>query len=191
MGSERKQTGCRRSFRTLDYSIHFQFLVQADTSWQLKELSVFSSNFTHIFFQCPVYRWFMPHAYNESETNQTLKKKVSKLLDYHEMASSCLAYVRVLQLRFPSSRLFLLGPTPMPGWVNHDNPMAEVKILKALQDTFDIHCLQTESIHGVEYTIRSPKNITPIDRFVSIGKRRRDMIHPFFYTQFVPIYSSN
>jgi hypothetical protein len=179
----KKEKACCRSVANKDYSIHFHFLAEADAEYQINESLMFNTSFTHMFIQCPIYKWFYPHVYNKEE-NRTVKFKHVQKLNYTKMATSCYKYVSILEKNNPNSKLFLLGITPLPGWTKMEEPFIELKYMKHINHQFGIHCKQVNTSQGIRYKIHSYKKIVPIDRYVIVGKRRRDMIHPYFNAQF-------
>jgi hypothetical protein len=117
---------------------------------------------------------------------------------FEGIGRSCLQYVERLR-RLPggeATAIFLLGTTPLPGWTRdlggHD---VEAKVFRSINRGLGIHCHRrsanataargTAGAH--EWALTSQHRIVPIDRYASVGIRRRDMIHPFFNAQFAAV----
>lgn len=184
MANDRLQKGCIRHIQTMDGSFAFHFLVEAHKHWQLKEVLSIHDNFTHIFVQCPVYKWFNASAYGGNSTHNSRTSRNSRhIIDVQKLSKSCRIYVDHLREQFKHAKFFLLGTTPLPGWTKIDNRSTEPIITNALNKEFGIECSMYDSANGISYTVKT-NNTIPIDRYAIVGHRRRDAIHPYFNAQF-------
>jgi hypothetical protein len=155
------------------------------------------------FVQCPIYEWFKPDAYNYSKS----KEERARVVDVDELAVgprnwaalgvSCAQYVdNVVRPAISSAalsgdgaadggrptRIYLLGPTPLPGWTRiHGTEQVESRVFGSIHNALGVRCRKhTDGTWGVS----TRGGVTPIDRYAVVGGRRRDAIHPFFNGQF-------
>ena len=82
----------------------------------------------------------------------------------------------------PPSRIFLLGPTPLPMWTRiHGTEQVESRVFQSIHNALGVKC-HRHANGGWGVSARG--GVTPIDRYAIVGGRRRDAIHPFFNAQF-------
>ena len=95
------------------------------------------------------------------------------------------------------TRIYLLGLTPLPGWTKvHGTQQVEPRIFRSINHALGMRCHRRAAAPpagggggasgdvAAPFGLSSRHGITPIDRFATVGLRRRDMIHPFFNAQF-------
>jgi hypothetical protein len=169
--------------------LSFQFLMRSNSSWEVSQAAgmLADRRIDAAFVQCPIYEWFKPDAYNYSKS----KEERARIVDVDELAvgpkhwagmgTSCAQYIDTV-IRPNASRLFMLGPTPLPMWTRlHGSEQVEARVFEALHKGLGVRC-HRHMDHSWGITSRS--GVTPIDRYAIVGGRRRDAIHPFFNAQF-------
>lgn len=185
--------------------LSFQFLMQSNSTWEVDQASKLLSErrLDAAFVQCPIYEWFKPDAYNYSKS----KEERARVVDVDELAVgprnwaalgvSCAQYVdNVVRPAISSAalsgdgaadggrptRIYLLGPTPLPGWTRiHGTEQVESRVFGSIHNALGVRCRKhTDGTWGVS----TRGGVTPIDRYAVVGGRRRDAIHPFFNGQF-------
>ena len=83
----------------------------------------------------------------------------------------------------PPSRVFVLGPTPLPMWTRlHGTDAVEPRVFDSIHRGLGLRC-HKHTADGT-WAVHSKSGVTPIDRYAVVGGRRRDAIHPFFNAQF-------
>jgi len=137
--------------------------------------------------QCPIYEWFRPDAYNYSLTKEERAAPANNQVGprhFEGMGTACYEYVqRVVKPKLaPNGRIFLIGLTPLPGWTRPvGGADVEPRIFSSINRAFGLKCHKRPD---GSWSLFSRHGIGAIDRYATVGIRRRDMIHPFFNAQF-------
>jgi hypothetical protein len=167
----------------------YQFLTKSNSSWEVQRfadmLSARPGALDAAFVQCSIYEWLKPDVYNYNLTNeQRHREEVLKgPVHFKSLGSACLDYIqRVVWSHSPKARVFLLGTTPLPMWTrNVGGPHVEAIVFRSIHHGLGLHCKRGA---GGAWEVESRRGILPVDRFATVGPRRRDAIHPFFNAQF-------
>ena len=156
------------------------------------------------FVQCPIYEWFKPDAYNYSKSREERARLADGIDElavgpahWEGMGVACAQYLdRVIRPAIEAggagadgktdgkpTRLFLLGPTPLPAWTRqHGSDSVELFVFASINQALGVRCRRHAD--GAWGVTSARTGITPIDRYAIVGGRRRDAIHPFFNAQF-------
>lgn len=176
--------------------LNFQFLTRGNSSWEMDNTrDLLADRPTgYAFVQCPLYEWFKPDAYKYSLSQKERARTVE--LDnvmgpahLEGIGRGCLEYIERLR-KLPGgedTQLFLLGITPLPGWTRtQGGANVEPNVFRSIHKALGLRCHRRTGApeRKDKWALTSPLGITPIDRYASVGLRRRDMIHPFFNAQF-------
>ncbi len=195
LGDFNKKWSCVRNERWTpqgqgaESEISFQFTMRSNSSWEYGQLG---RNFRErpldvALVQCPIYEWFRPDAYNYSLTKEERARVENNKVGprhFEGIGASCEDYVqRVVRPTLAhDGRIFLIGLTPLPGWTRPvGGKDVEKKIFASINHAFGLRC-HKHADGG--WTLLSRHGIGAIDRYATVGIRRRDMIHPFFNAQF-------
>ena len=82
----------------------------------------------------------------------------------------------------PPTRIFLLGPTPLPAWTRiHGTDSVESRVFQSIHQARGLRCRKHDA---GGWGVSARGGVTPVDRYAIVGGRRRDAIHPFFNAQF-------
>ena len=203
----------------LETRFSFQFLMQSNSSWEVDHASKMLADrkIDAAFVQCPIYEWFRPDAYNYSKTKEERARvvEVDELAVGPEhwagMGISCAQYIdnvirpAIVAAAADSSaaaaaeggaasdekptRIFLLGPTPLPAWTRlHGTDAVEPFVFHSIHQALGVRCHRkatgSSADGGGTWGVSTRGGVTPIDRYSIVGGRRRDAIHPFFNAQF-------
>ena len=189
--------------------LSFQFLMKSNSSWEVEQATgmMRDRKIDAAFVQCPIYEWFKPDAYNYSKSKEERAKvvEVDELAvgprHWEGMGVSCAQYLdNVIRPAIAAgapaadggvdggkpTRLFLLGPTPLPAWTRlHGTDSVEAFVFASINNALGVRCRKhSDGSWGLLPPRSGATPITPIDRYAIVGGRRRDAIHPFFNAQF-------
>ena len=166
MGDFTKLHTCTRVVHTPTADVHFEFLMRASSAFELDHLDKIQ-DVTDAFVQCPIFEWLSPNAYdtNASKKNRTTVVNLAPTV----IGSACAVFFQHIKNKWPNANLFLLGPTPPPGWVQKS--IKTSSIFRSINEALNISCTRRDS------------RIFPIDRYTIVQNRTRDRIHPHMYAQ--------
>uniref|UniRef100_A0A7S4BGA5 Uncharacterized protein n=1 Tax=Chrysotila carterae TaxID=13221 RepID=A0A7S4BGA5_CHRCT len=194
MGDHTHQKTCIRDLRFPerggeDTRFTFHFLTQSNSTWETSTASeVLSKHAPNAaFVACPFYEWFRPDAYNYNLTREQRARQSNKVGPQHleAIGKSCSDYMDrvIVRPHGLKTRLFTLGPPPLPGWTRDAAGVdVEKKIFRSIHKGLGLRCEKSDDAGG--YELLSTRGITPIDRYAVVGARRRDAVHPYFNAQF-------
>lgn len=195
LGDVKKKWSCVRNERwtpegqSAETQISFQFTMRSNSSWETGQLddSYRTRPLDVALVQCPIYEWFRPDAYNYSLSSVERARPENNKVGprhYEAMGTSCFDYVQrvVGPTLARDGRIFLVGLTPLPGWTRPlGGEDVESRIFNSINQAFGLRCrMHADGSWG----LLSKYGIGAIDRYATVGIRRRDMIHPFFNAQF-------
>ena len=203
MGNHEKRHSCLRDLHIADprggaaTRFSYQFLTQSNSTWELglsgRQLGDRAPDFA--FVQCPQYEYFKPDAYDYTLSKEERAKPSNRMMGPEHLAGigrSCRDFIEravVSQGRgdkWRRTRIFHLGMTPLPGWTReHGTQQVEPRIFHSINHALGVRCRRNATTR--EYELASRDGVVPIDRYATVGPRRRDMIHPFFNAQFAVV----
>ena len=186
--------GCQRVVEMNSTRIYFQFLTAQSVTRELDVIESLANRttFDFAFVQCPMYEYLNPNAYNYSLTKEERARPMNdtsvgeKFLS--KIGKNCRQYFdHIAKISNSQTQIFNLGITPLPGWTKTIlGDTAELKITRSIHRGLGISCHANRSSYHLQALSSSPV-ITAIDRFNTVGLRRRDFIHPLYNAQFAVV----